>query len=104
MNRVVWIAGWISLALITVSPVAQILANEFGADDERMINRDFVIPTLVALGVGLVLGIVALLRRWNPSRKALRVPAIVAVVLVTPAFGVLSWAANYAYEMPCGGG
>ena len=104
MNRVVWVSGWISLALVAASPVVQILANTFGAGDERMVNRDFAAPTLIALGVGFVLGIVALLRRWNPTRRSLRIPAIIAVSLATPAFAILIGAATYAFEMECGGG
>ena len=103
MNRAVWVGGWLSLGLIIGAPVMMILANTFGAGDEAMINRDFVVPSSIALAVGFVLSVVALFRRWNPP-KPLRIPAIVAVSLATPAFVVLISAATLAYEMECGGG
>jgi multisubunit Na+/H+ antiporter MnhE subunit len=103
MNRVVWIGGWLGLSLTIGAPVMMILANFFGGGDEAMINLDFVVPSMVVMGIGIIVSVVALLRRWNPPKR-LRAPAIVAMSLVLPAFAVLSWAATEAYEMGCGGG
>jgi xanthine/uracil permease len=103
MNRAVWVGGWVSLGLVIGAPVMMVLANTFGAGDERMVNRDFVGPSSIVLAVGFVLSMVALLRRWNPPKR-LRIPAIVAVCLATPAFVALITAGTYAYEMECGGG
>ena len=103
MNRAVWIGGWLGLALVVGSPVMMMLANAFGAGDERMINRDFVVPSIVVMAVGFLVSVVAVLRVWNPPRR-LRIPAIVALSVVIPAFAVLSAAATLASEMECGGG